>query len=220
MRIIVVGATGTLGKATVNALKQNHEVIKASRKGDIHVDLSIPESIKEMYEQVSHIDAIVCTAGDAKFGPLDSFSDEDFEFSLDNKLMGQINLVRYGGEHVNEGGVFTLTTGMLAHSPGAATVMLAMINRGLEAFVEAAAFNTPKNQRLNAVCPPMARETAEKMGWGPGGVPATEIAKYYVQSVESNLNGALIGPAHADKKKEKRGDICGSGIHILHDRKY
>jgi NAD(P)-dependent dehydrogenase (short-subunit alcohol dehydrogenase family) len=197
MKIIVVGATGTLGKATVNALKQNHEIIKASRKGDIRVDLNIPRSIKEMYEQVTDIDAIVCAAGDAKFGPLDSFSDEDFEFSLGNKLLGQINLVRYGGEHVNEGGVFTLTTGILAHSPSAATVMLTMINRGLEAFVEAAALDMPKNQRLNAVCPPMAKETAEKLGWGPGGVPASEIAKYYVQSVENNVNGALIGPVHS-----------------------
>ncbi len=198
MRIIVVGATGTLGKATVNALKQNDEIIKASRKRDIRVDLSIPESIKEMYEQVSDIDAIVCTAGDAKFGPLETLSDEDFEFSLGNKLMGQINLVLYGGEYLNEGGVFTLTTGVLAHSPSAATAMLTMINRGLEAFVESAALNMPKNQRLNVVCPPMAKETAEKMGWGPGGVPADEIAKYYVQSVESNVNGALIGPAHSE----------------------
>jgi len=198
MRIIVVGATGTLGKATVNALKQNHEVIQASRKGDIQVDLSIPASIKDMYKQVSDVDAIICTAGDASFGQLDSFSDEDFEFSLGNKLMGQINLVRYGGEQINEGGVFTLTTGILAHNPSAATVMLTMINRGIEAFVEAAALNMPKNQRLNAVCPPMAKETAEKMGWDSGGVPAAEIAKYYVQSVESNVNGALIGPTHSD----------------------
>ena len=50
-----------------------------------------------------------------------------------------------------------------------------------------------------AVCSPMAKETAEKMGWGPGGVPVAEITKYYVQSLESDLNGALIGPSHSDK---------------------
>lgn len=73
-----------------------------------------------------------------------------------------------------------------------------MINRGLEAFVEAAALDMPRNQRLNAVCPPMAKETAEKMGWGPGGVPAAEIAKYYLQSVESGFNGMLFGPTHSN----------------------
>ena len=198
MRIIVVGASGTLGKAAVDALKQDHEVLQASRNGDIQVDLSSPDSIREMYKQAADIDAIVCTAGDATFGPLESFSDEDFTYSLGNKLMEQVNLVRYGQAHVNEGGVFTLTTGVLAHRPGAATVMLSMINRGLEAFVEAAALNMPRNQRINAVCPPMAKETAEKLGWGPGGIPAAEIAAYYVRSVESSLNGALIGPAHSE----------------------
>ncbi len=198
MRIIVIGASGTLGKAAVNAFQQNHEIIQASRNGEVQVDLGNPDSIKAMYNCVTSIDAVVCAAGNAKFGSLDAFTDADFDFSLGNKLMGQINLVRFGREHLNEMGVFTLTTGMLAHMPDAATVMLTMINRGLEAFVEAAALDMPKNQRLNAVCSPMAKETAEKMGWGPGGVPAGEIAKYYVQSVEGNLNGALIGPAHSD----------------------
>jgi NAD(P)-dependent dehydrogenase (short-subunit alcohol dehydrogenase family) len=200
MKIIIVGATGTIGKAVVNLFGSKHEVIKASRSGDVRVDLSNPDSIKEMYSEVSDIDAVVCAAGGARFGPLDSFSDEDFQFSLGSKLVGQINLVRFGRGHVNDGGVFTLTTGVLAHSPDAATVMLTMINRGLEAFVEAAALDMPRNQRLNAVCPPMAKETAEKIGWGwgPGSVPAAEIAKYYLQSVESGFNGALFGPTHSN----------------------
>ena len=197
MRIIVVGATGTLGKAVVDALRRNHEVIGASRSGDLRVDLGSRESIRQMAAQVNDVDGIVCAAGDATFGPLESLSDADFDYSLGNKLMGQVNLVRYAQAHVNEGGVFTLTTGVLAHRPAAATVILSMINRGLEAFVEAAALSMPANQRLNAVCPPMAKETAEKLGWGPGGVPAAEIAAYYVRSVESGLNGALIGPVHS-----------------------
>jgi NAD(P)-dependent dehydrogenase (short-subunit alcohol dehydrogenase family) len=198
VKIIIVGATGTIGRAIVNLFESKHEVIKASRGGDVRVDLSNPVSIKEMYGEVSDIDAVICAAGDARFGPLDSFSDEDFQFSLGSKLMGQVNLVRFGREHINDGGVFTLTTGVLAHSPDAATVILTMINRGLEAFVEAAALDMPRNQRLNAVCPPMAKETAEKMGWGPGGVPAAEIAKYYLQSVESGFNGMLFGPTHSN----------------------
>ncbi len=198
MRIIVVGASGTLGKAAVDALKQQHDIIQASRNSEVQVDLSDPASIKAMYAQVTDIDAVVCAAGDARFGPLADLTDADFDLSLGNKLMGQINLVRFGREHLNEAGVFTLTTGMLAHMPNAATVMLTMINRALEAFVEAAALDMPRNQRLNAVCSPMAKETAEKIGWGSGGVPAAEIAKYYVQSLESDLNGALIGPAHSD----------------------
>jgi NAD(P)-dependent dehydrogenase (short-subunit alcohol dehydrogenase family) len=196
MKIIIVGATGTIGRAIVNLFESKHEVVKASRNGDVRVDISNPGSIKEMYGEISNIDAVLCAAGDAVFGSLNSLSNRDFQFSLGSKLMGQINLVRFGREHLNDGGVFTLTTGILAHSPNAETVMLTMINRGLEAFVEAASLDMPRNQHLNAVCPPMAKETVEKMGWGPDGVPAAEIAKYYLQSVESDLNGAFFGPTH------------------------
>jgi hypothetical protein len=37
--------------------------------------------------------------------------------SLDNELMGQVNLVRSGFEQIGDGGSFALTTGILARSP-------------------------------------------------------------------------------------------------------
>ena len=198
MKIIIIGATGTLGTAVASSLEKEHEVIRASRKGDVQVDLSNPASIQAMYQSVQGIDAVISAAGEAKFGSIDSLTNEDFNLGLKSKLMGQINLVRYGRKHLKKGGVITLTTGILAHNPNPQVSMLTMINLGLEGFVESSAQDMPNHMRLNAVCPPMASETAEKMGWGPGGVPAAEIAKYYVQSVESNVNGALIGPTHSD----------------------
>ena len=72
------------------------------------------------------------------------------------------------------------------------------LNRGLEAFVESAAIDIPRNQRLNAVCPPMAKQTVEKMGWSLNCVPEAEIAKYYLQSVDIGLNGAFFGPTHSN----------------------
>jgi len=197
MKIIVVGASGTIGKAVVEALEPDHQILKASRKGEVNVDLSNPNSIKDMYNSVSNIDAVLCAAGGASFGSLNSFSDKDFDFGLGNKLMGQVNLVRYGIEYLNENGVFTLNTGILAHSYSDSSVMLTMINRGLEGFVESAALGMPKNQKINAVWPPMVKETAEKLGWGPGGMPAAEVAQFYVQSLSRELNGSIIGPMHS-----------------------
>jgi NAD(P)-dependent dehydrogenase (short-subunit alcohol dehydrogenase family) len=197
MKIIIVGASGTIGKAVVSALKMNHEVIRASRSGDLPVDLTNSDSIRAMFANVSGVDGVISVAGEAKFGPLDTLSDADFDLGLQSKLMGQVNLVRLGLEHVNPGGIFVLTTGILAHNPNPASVMLTMINRGLEGFVEAAALNFKGGTRINAVCPPLAKETAEKMGWGPGGVAAAEIAKYYVRAVESNLSGISLGPTHS-----------------------
>jgi NAD(P)-dependent dehydrogenase (short-subunit alcohol dehydrogenase family) len=198
MKIIIIGSTGTIGAADASSLEKEHEVIGASRKGDVQVDISNPASIKAMYQSVQDIDAVISAAGEARFGSIDTLTDKDFNLGLKSKLIGQINLVRNGRKHLNKGGVITLTTGILAHNPNPQVPMLSMINLGLEGFVQASAQDMPNQMRLNAVCPPMASETAEKMGWGPGGVPAAEIAKYYVQSVESNVNGALFGPTHSD----------------------
>jgi len=50
------------------------------------------------------------------------------------------------------------------------------MNRAIERFVEATAPDMPRGQRIEAVSLPLVKETAEKMGWGPGGVSASEVA--------------------------------------------
>src|SRR5436190_5669227 len=118
MRILVIGATGTIGRAVVEALAPGNEIVAASRsKSPITVDITRPESIRAMYERVGQVDAVVSAAGDARFKPLEELSDDDFAFSLGHKLMGQVNLVRYGFGSVRDNGSFTLTSGVLAQNP-------------------------------------------------------------------------------------------------------
>ncbi len=192
MKIIVVGASGTIGQAVLNQLGSNHEVIAASRNGTVQVDLSKPETIAAMYKAVGQVDAVISVAGTAKFGPLSSLTDEDYNFGLGNKLMGQVNLVRYGLEHLNDGGSITLTSGILAKQPNANSVMLTTLNVAVEGFVRAASLDLPRDIRLNVVSPPLIRETAQKMGWGNGGAPANEVSKLYIGAVEGNINGEVI----------------------------
>ena len=128
MKVILVGASGTIGSAVAEALADKHEVISASRNGDDKIDLSDPRSITAMYETVGKIDAVISTAGSGAFGPLDALTDEDFSFGLGNKLMGQINLVRLGRDYVNDNGVFALTSGILAIQPNPASVLLTTLN--------------------------------------------------------------------------------------------
>ena len=114
MRILVIGATGTIGRAIVEALASRHEVISASHhSAPLTVDLGQPDSIRALYQAAGPLDAVVCAAGQARFAPLDSLSDDDFQFSLDNKLMGQVNLVRFGFDRIREGGSFTLTLSLI-----------------------------------------------------------------------------------------------------------
>ncbi|HUK56153.1 MAG TPA: short chain dehydrogenase, partial [Nitrospiria bacterium] len=145
MKIIVIGATGTIGTAVAAALAQRHTVVRVgNRKGDYQVNLASPDSIKKLFNAVAPFDAVVCAAGLAKFGPLIELTDEDFELSFSNKLMGQINVVRLGLPQISKGGSFTLTSGILSLEPMPGSAAISPVNAGIEGFVRAAALELPR----------------------------------------------------------------------------
>jgi NAD(P)-dependent dehydrogenase (short-subunit alcohol dehydrogenase family) len=119
-KTLVIGAAGLLGSRVVEALGEDR-CIRASRNAGERVDISDPKSIAALFGRVGQLDGIVCTGGAARFKPWDQMTDEDWAFSLANKLLGQVNVVRYGAKSVRPGGAITLTT-VLRHSsllPGA-----------------------------------------------------------------------------------------------------
>ena len=197
MRILVVGATGTVGRAVVDALSASNEVISASlRSSTVKVDIADPSSIQQMYRSVGRLDAVVCAAGQAKFAPLSQLTDADFRFCLDNKLMGQVNLVRFGFEHVKDGGSFTLTTGILAQAPMPGSAAISLVNAGLEGFIRAAALEAPRKIRVNAVSPPWVAETLQALKMDTSrGLPATIVARAYVGSVTGTDTGVTLQPS-------------------------
>ena len=166
MRVIVVGGTGTIGSAVVAALSTCHDVVTVGHKnGGLRVDLASPNSIDQLFRSIGPFDALVSTAGLAKFGSLNALQDADYQVGLSNKLMGQVNLVRIGRQFVNERGSFTLTSGVLSHEPMKGSASISMVNAGLEGFVRAAALELPRGIRINVVSPPWVTETliARKM---------------------------------------------------------
>jgi NAD(P)-dependent dehydrogenase (short-subunit alcohol dehydrogenase family) len=196
MRILIVGATGTIGSRVARLLGERHEVLAAShRGGDLTVDIAEPASIRALYERVGVVDAVVCAAGQARFEPLAELGDEDFDYSLRNKLMGQVNLVRLGWEHVRDGGSFTLTSGVLSRSPMTGSAAVSLVNAGLEGFARAAALEAPRGIRVNVVSPPWVDETLAAYGMrGVPGLPAAEVAKTYERSVTGDATGAVLEP--------------------------
>jgi NAD(P)-dependent dehydrogenase (short-subunit alcohol dehydrogenase family) len=194
MRILVVGATGVIGRAVVGALKSEHEVITASRKdSQEQVDIAKPDSVRHLFTRVGKVDAIVAAAGSAAFKPLADLTDEDFNFSLSNKLMGQVNLVRYGLPSVREGGSITLTSGTLSQNPAPGSAAVSLVNAAIEGFVRAAALDAGKKARVNVVSPGWISETLAAMGRDPkAGVPAAVVARVYVQSVTGRQTGAVL----------------------------
>jgi NAD(P)-dependent dehydrogenase (short-subunit alcohol dehydrogenase family) len=197
MRILLVGATGTIGQAVASAFGARHEVIPASRhKAHERVDLADPDSIRSLLKRVGRVDAIVSTAGLAAFKPLGDLTDEDFAFSTGNKLMGQANLARFGLASVTDNGSVTLTSGVLAQRPIPGSAAISLVNSGLEGFARAAALEAPRGIRVNIVSPPWVSETVQAMGWPPmaGALPAAVVARSYVESVEGRATGQVLAP--------------------------
>lgn len=194
MKILVIGATGIIGGKVAKALRERHEVIEASRNTGIKVDIDKPESIKAMYRQAGPLDAVVVAAGGGAFKGLAELEDADFEYSLRSKLMGQVNVVRFGLDSVRDGGSFTLTSGVLAQDPMKGSAAISLINAGIEGFARAAALELKeRNVRVNVVSPGWVSETLSAMGQDPShGLPAAEVAKAYVQSVEGSATGTVI----------------------------
>jgi NAD(P)-dependent dehydrogenase (short-subunit alcohol dehydrogenase family) len=193
MRILVVGATGTIGRAVVRALEPGHEILAASRHAPLAVDITIPDSIRSMLAAAGPVDAIICAAGDAAFRPLAQLTDGDLELSLRNKLMGQVNLLRFGVAHVRDQGSITLTSGVLAHQPMLGSAAVSLVNAGIEAFARAAALEAPRGIRVNVVSPPWVTDTLAKLGMDPStGSTPEQVAALYAKSVTGGQTGAVL----------------------------
>ena len=196
MKVMVIGASGTIGREVVSKLLARHDVIKVGHtKGDHTVDLGSKEAIKRLFAAVRSLDAVICAAGLAKFGPLAQLSDDDFQLSVSNKLMGQVDLVRIGIPSVSDQGSFTLTSGVLSRQPMRGSAAISLVNAGIEAFGRAAALELPRGLRLNVVSPGWVTETLKTLGMDPtGGMPAEEVAWAYVESLEGERNGETLDP--------------------------
>lgn len=194
MKIILVGANGTIGSAVAEELASNgHEVVKVGRNsGDYQMDMSNVEDIKLMFEQIQNVDAVVSTAGAANFDDLSDLTPESNEVAVTSKLLGQINLVLIGQHHINDGGSFTLTTGVIMDEPIKGGVSSAMAGGGIQAFVKSAAYELKRDLRINNVSPNVIEEALEDYGdffKGYQAVPAKKAAKAYLKSVEGIHSG-------------------------------
>lgn len=188
MKIIIVGASGTMGRHLTRAFENEHEVIKAATKsGDLRVDITAAESIENMYQQVGAFDALISTAGPTFVGPWKKMTDKEFRKGVDGKMMGQINLVLIGQHYINPNGSFTLITGALSHDPQKNFANASAANGAVEAFVRAAAIELGNGIRINAVSPTVIENSPQYFPFFPGEIPIT------MQQLEYGFRKAVFG---------------------------
>ena len=193
-KALIVGASGLLGEQVARLLEGQFDVIRASASRSAEkVDVSDYRSIQAMFSRIGAVDAIVSTAGMVRFSAWSNSGDADWAHGLANKLMGQVNLVRYGVPFLVRGGSITLTSGVLAQHPMAGSAIVTTVNAAVEGFVRAAAVELGALARVNAVSPGWISETLAAMGKDPaGGVPAADVAALYVRLINSADNGQVI----------------------------
>jgi NAD(P)-dependent dehydrogenase (short-subunit alcohol dehydrogenase family) len=196
-KVLVIGAAGLIGARVVKALGEER-CIRASRNSGERVDISDPRSLAALFEHVGELEGIVCTGGAARYKPWDQLTDEDWTFSLANKLMGQVNVVRYGVKTVRSGGAITLTTGLAAQFPSPGSAIITTVNAAVEAFVRAAAAEPSISVRVNAVSPGWVAETLLAMGRDPaGGIPAADVAQVFVRQLRNGPSGSVAPSARS-----------------------
>jgi NAD(P)-dependent dehydrogenase (short-subunit alcohol dehydrogenase family) len=193
MRILLVGASGTIGSEVYKEFGTRHEVLAAGRNGaDVSVDITSTDSIKAMYEEIGEVDAVISIAGNNYFGPLHELTPENNELAIQSKLKGQVNLVLLGMNNVSDRGSFTLTTGVIMDDPIIGGASAAMAGGAIRSFVKAAAIEMPRRIRINNVSPNVVLESMDIYGpYFPGfePVPVSRVVNAYRKSVEGGQTG-------------------------------
>lgn len=195
MEVLVVGGTGTIGAAVVDELKNHYEVIIASRKNsDVQVNIEDRSSIEAMYKKIGKIDAVVSATGRVIFEKFEKLTEQDILIGINNKLMGQVNLVMCGLPYLSDQGSFTLISGLLNHDPIETGLNASLVNGALEGFLVGCACVLPRQIRINLVSPNLVKESASVYGdFFPGfdSVPVKKVALAFYKSVAGVQTGQV-----------------------------
>jgi len=193
MKVLVVGASGTIGKLIIKELAPRHEIIEVGKsKGRHQVDITSEDSVRQLFQKVGKIDAIVSAAGSVHFGPLNEMTADQFKIGLHDKLLGQVNLALIGQRYLNDGGSITLTSGSLSHDPVKYGANASTVNAAIDGFIRSAAIEMERGIRINSVSPTVLKES-----WGVYGpyfsgtdpAPGDKVALAFRKSVEGHQTG-------------------------------
>jgi NAD(P)-dependent dehydrogenase (short-subunit alcohol dehydrogenase family) len=196
LKIVIIGATGTIGKKVAERLAEKHEITAVGRNsGELRVDIADYDSLLNLFRKVNKCDAVISIAGEAKWAPFDDLTEADYFYGLRHKLMGQVNLVRIARDYLTPGGSITLTTGLLADHPVPMTSSAAMVNGAIHSFVKAAALEISDGIRLNVVSPGLVEDSAVRYAdFFPGIEPVAmdDVIAAYEKCLYEPLHGQII----------------------------
>jgi NAD(P)-dependent dehydrogenase (short-subunit alcohol dehydrogenase family) len=195
--VILIGANGKIGQAALTGLRK-HKVITASRTKtgcDYQVDITSEESLRKLFKEVGHFDAVVNTVGFCEYASFQDMTHTQWMNTVMSKMMGQINIVRIGQEYIADNGSFTLITGIFNLKPIPNAIADATTSGAIDTFVKCVAFEMPRGIRINSINPTVLAEAWDVYGdMMPGfqPVPSTLVGKAFERSVDGFITGQVI----------------------------
>jgi len=194
-KIIVVGATGRLGRVVVGGLK-DYEVIRAGRSGpDLKIDALDFESVSDVFASVGSFDGLVSCIGGTPFKTFEELTMEDFATGLSKKCFSQLNLAKAAIPFLTENGSITLTSGIIGDEPILAGSCAAAANGALNMCVSTLAAEYAGKLRINIVSPSIIENSVEDYGMlFDGFEPTSEkrIIEVYRRTISAPISGRVL----------------------------
>ncbi len=191
MKIIIVGASGRIGKEVDKALSRNHDIIRVgARGGDVQCDYTSPDSVRNMFEKIGEFDSLISViGGDSVFKVFTELDDEDYRYGFERKFIGQVRFLDLGASFVRDNGSFVFTSGYLCQYPNSYSIATGPLNAAVDTFVQNTAPQLLRGIRINVVSPAPIVDPGEER---KGVVTAAETAKFYVEAVENNITEKVL----------------------------
>lgn len=158
------------------------------------VDTSFKSSIEALFKEIGPFDALVAAMGRAHLGDITGLTDKEFKIGIESKLLAQINLVLIGQHYINDGGCFTLTSGILSEDPIPQGTACTTTDAAVNAFVRAAAIDLKRGIRINAVAPGVVEDAPALFPYFPGHIPVSmqKVAAAYHKSLFGGHTGEVF----------------------------
>ena len=194
-KIVVVGATGRLGREVVSGLT-DYEVIRAGRTGpDLIIDALDFESVSDVFASVGTFDGLISCIGGTPFKTFEELTMEDFALGLSKKCFSQLNLAKAAIPYLTENGSITLTSGIIGDEPILAGSCAAAANGALNMCVSTLAAEYAGKLRINIVSPSIIENSVEDYGMLFDGFEPTSkkrIVEAYRRTISAPISGRVL----------------------------